>query len=146
MKVYMLKDVEKVGMAGQVVKVANGYASNFLIPRKLAMEVSKGNEKFFESRVKKVKLNKQVLSSKVSLLAERLRNMNLKIKKRTHNDGKLYGSINAEDIIELLKEKDVVVRKKQVEFPKNIKNIGDHKVIIKLSSKLKPELTLKVVS
>ena len=140
----MLKDVEKVGMAGQVVNVAVGYASNFLIPRKLAMKVTKANEKFLSSKAKKVVLNKEVLNSKVAILAERIRNINLKMKKRIHDDGKLYGSINAEDIVALLKEKDVRVSKKQIEFTKNIKHTGEHQVIIKLSSKLKPSLTLKV--
>jgi large subunit ribosomal protein L9 len=90
-------------------------------------------------------LTREVLSSKAALLAERIRNMVVKIKKRAHDDGKLYGSVGADEVVALLKEKDVVINKKQVEFPKHIKHTGEHKVVIKLSSKLKPELTVKVV-
>ncbi len=145
MRVYMLKDVEKVGMDGQVVEVADGYASNFLIPRKLAIKVCDKDSVFFEKKVKKSEKDSKVLSSKASMLAERIRNMHLSIKKRSHNEGKLYGSIGADEIVELLKKKDITVSKKQIEFPKSIRTIGDYKVVIRLSSKLKPELILKIV-
>lgn len=145
MRVYMLKDVEKVGMAGQVVKVSDGYAANFLIPRKLAIKVEGENVKFFEKRVQKAETTQKVLSSKAAMLAERIRNLHLTIKERVHDEGKLYGAVGADEIVELLKKKDISINKKQVEFPKSIKAIGEHKVIIRLSSKLKPELTLKVV-
>lgn len=146
MKVYMLQDVEKVGMAGQVVKVSDGYASNFLIPRKLAKKVELNDEKFFSKRVVKAKMDSQVLSSKVAMLAERIKNMHLVVKERVHDDGKLYGAVSADEIVELLKKKDITINRKQVEFKKAVRAIGEHKVAIKLSSKLKPELTIKVVA
>lgn len=145
MKVYMLKDVEKVGMAGQVIKVADGYATNFLIPRKLAKKVEEGEKTFFEKRSVKAKIDAQTLNSKIAMLAERIKNMHLVVKERVHDNGKLYGSVGADEVVELLKKKDVNVNRKQVEFKKAIRTVGEHKVAIKLSSKLKPELTLKVV-
>ena len=145
MQVYMLKDVENVGMSGQVVKVSDGYASNFLIPRKLAAKVTENNMAFLKAKVKKAEFNTKILSSKAAMTAERIRNMHITVKKRSHDEGKLYGAINADDIVELLKNKEVTINKKQVEFTKAIRSIGEHKVIIRLSSKLKPELALKVV-
>jgi len=146
MKVYMLKDVEKVGMAGQVVKVSDGYATNFLIPRKLAKKVTENEKAFFGKMEVKVNLNTQALSSKVAMLSERIKNMHLVVKERVHDDGKLYGAVGADEIVELLKKKDININRKQIEFKKAVRSIGEHKVIIKLSSKLKPELTLKVLS
>ncbi len=105
MNVYMLKDVEKVGMAGSVVKVADGFAINFLLPRKLAVKVSKKELPFFQAREQKVDTEKKVLDSKVSMVAERLKNMHLTLKKRVHDDEKLYGSVGADEIVDLLKEK-----------------------------------------
>jgi large subunit ribosomal protein L9 len=142
----MLQDVEKVGMAGQVVKVSDGYATNFLIPRKLAKKVCENDEKFFSKRVVKAKLDAQVLNSKVAMLAERIKNMHLVVKERVHDDGKLYGAVGADEIVELLKQKDITINRKQVEFKKSIRTVGEHKVAIKLSSKFKPELMLKVVA
>ncbi len=146
MRVYMLKDVENVGMAGFVINVSDGYAANFLIPRKLAMKVTQGSTEFLKARVKKVETDKKILSSKAAMVAERIRNMHLTIKKRIHDDNKLYGAISQDEIVDLLKEHDVSVNRKQVGFAKAIKAIGEHKITIRLSSKLKPELTLKVVA
>ena len=146
MKVYMLKDVEKVGMNGQIITVSDGYAQNFLFPRKLAIRVTEENIAFFKEREIKEKVTAEVVSSKASMLAERIKHIQLVIKEKTHNDGKLYGSVSADEIVELLKAKEVAINKKQVEFPKAIKEVGEHKVTIKISSKLKPQLTLKVVS
>jgi len=145
MKVYLLKDVEKIGMAGAIIKVSDGYALNFLIPRKLAIKVNDKNAEFLKGKILKAEVDKKILNSKVTMLAERIKNMHLVIKKRTHDNGKLYGAINADDIVELLKKNEININKKQVEFTKSIKTSGEHKVIIKLSSKLKPTITLKVI-
>lgn len=141
----MLKDVENVGMTGQIVKVSDGHAKNLLIPKGLAKEVKEAEMPFYKNRVIQQKVATDVILSKVAMLAERIKNMHVTIKKTVHDDGKLYGSINADEIVELLKEKEVTVDRKQVEFDKTIKAIGEHSVIIKLSSKLKPKLTVKVV-
>lgn len=143
-QVYMLKDVENVGMTGQIVKVSEGYASNFLIPKKFAVRVDESNQKFYATKQAREKIAQEVLTSKVAMLAERIKNLHLTIKQKVHDDGKLYGSLSADIIVDLLKEKDISITKKQVEFTKSVKSIGEHKVMIKLSSKLKPELTLKV--
>lgn len=144
-QVYMLKDVENVGMTGQVVKVSEGYALNFLIPKKLATRVDESNQKFYEGKQLREKVTQEVLSTKVAMIAERIKGLHVTVKQKIHDDGKLYGALSADVVVDLLKDKDISITKKQVEFVKNIKNIGEHKVIIKLSAKLKPELTLKVV-
>ncbi len=145
MRVYMLKDVESAGMEGQIINVSDGYAVNFLIPRKLAIKITTQNATFFKGKMKKVEVTSKVLSSKVAMLAERIRNIHLTIKERSHDQGKLYGAVGADEIVDLLKEKGIAVNKKQIEFLKAIRSVGEHKVIIRLSSKLKPELILKVV-
>jgi large subunit ribosomal protein L9 len=145
MKVYMLKDVEKVGMTGQVIKVSDGYAMNFLIPRKLAKKVAMNDATFLKEREVRAKLDVKALNSKVAMLAERIKNTHLIVKERVHDDGKLYGAVGADEVVELLKKKEININKKQVEFKKAIRALGEHKVGIKLSSKFKPEFTLKVV-
>ena len=143
MQVYMLKDVENVGMAGMVISVSDGYAANFLFPRKLAVEITEKNKAFYAQKKQKEVVAAEVLNSKVAMLAERIKSLHLSIKERVH-DGKLYGAIGADEVVELLKAKDIAVNRKQVEFEKSIKTVGEHKVTIRLSSKLKPQLTLKV--
>ena len=146
MRVYMIKDVEKVGMTGQVIKVADGYALNYLIPNKLAIKVEEESLHFYQEKMNKQKVEVQVISSKIGMLAERLKTMHFTLKERVHDDGKLYGSVGAEEVVGLLKEKGVNINRKQIEFDKSIRSIGEHKVTIKLSSKLKPQITLKVVA
>jgi large subunit ribosomal protein L9 len=146
MLVYMLKDVENVGMAGTVKKVSDGYARNILIPKKIARQIFEKEKPFFESRVAKIKVSGEVITSKAGMLAERISNMHVTVKKRVHDDGKLYGAVGADEIVDLLKAKDVSINKKQVELAKGIKSVGEHKAVIRLSAKLRPELTVKVVS
>ena len=76
MKVYLLKDIERVGIVGEVIQVGNGYARNYLIPRKLAVEITPQNSKFYEGRVKKVEHRKEVVASKTSMLAEKIKSLN----------------------------------------------------------------------
>jgi len=146
MEVYMLKDVEKIGMEGQIVKVADGYAFNYLFPRKLAVKVTAQNRTDFSARQVKESITKEVLNSKAAMLAERIKTLHLTLKEKVHDDGKLYGAVSADKIVDLLKAKEVTINKKQVEFEKSIKVTGEHKVTIKLSSKLKPQVTVKVVA
>jgi large subunit ribosomal protein L9 len=144
MQVYLLKDVERVGMAGQIITVSDGYAKNFLFPRNLGVQVTAENAGFYKEKKVKEQVAVEVLNSKVAMLAERIKTLHLMVKERVHDDGKLYGALGAEEVVELLKAKDIVVNKKQIEFDKSIKAVGEHKVTVRLTSKLKPQLTIKV--
>ncbi|MEI7580314.1 MAG: 50S ribosomal protein L9 [bacterium] len=146
MKVFLLQDIENVGMAGQIVSVTDGYAANFLFPRKLAQKVVPGSEAFFAQKIKKAEATAQVLSSKIAMLAEHLKTTKITVSKRIHDDGKLYGSVSAEEVVDALKAKGYSVNKKQVVFGKTIRAVGEHVVTIKLSSKLTPEITVVVAA
>ena len=145
MKVFILKDVEKVGMAGSIISVSDGYAQNFLIPRKLAVKITEKNLDFYKRKLKTSTVESKVLGSKAEMTAERIKNMHLVIKKRAHDGGKLYGKVSSDDVVELLKKKEISVNRKQIEFVKSIRSVGEHGVVVRLSSKLKPILTLKVL-
>ncbi len=144
MQVYMLKDVERVGLAGSIITVTEGYAVNFLVPRKLAVVVDESNRDFFKNKKIKEQVSVEILNSKVAMLAERIKVLKLSIKERVHDDGKLYGSVGADEIVALLKQKEIAIDRKQVQFDKSVKFVGEHKITIRLSSKLQPQLTLKV--
>lgn len=146
MKVYLLKDVEKVGFAGEIIKVKDGYAQNFLFPRKLGVQVTAQNSSFYESRVKNVEHRKEALASEQSMLSEKINQIVITLKKKAHDDNKLYASINPSDIVDALAEQGVKISKNQVKFDKSVKTLGEHKVTIKLSSKLQPQLTVKINS
>lgn len=144
MRIFLLKDVEKVGMAGEIIDIAQGYARNFLIPKKLGVEVTTQNESQFKHKIKVIEHRKEVVATKTSMLAEKIKAIELTLKRKMHDGGKLYGSISPAEIVDLLSEQGVSVSKNQVLFD-TIKSKGSYPVTIKLSSKLQPTLTLKVV-
>lgn len=146
MKVFLLKDVEKVGIAGEIIKVSEGYALNFLLPRKLAVEVNANNEKGFSKRAKVVEHRHEVIESKTSMVAEKIKSLTVTLKRKMHDDGKLYGAIHGSEIADVLKEKGISIVKSQVEIDKSIKEKGTYEVTIKLSSKLQPKLTVQVIA
>lgn len=146
MKVFLLKDVVKVGMAGEIIKVSDGFAYNYLIPRKLAVEVTSENEASFAKKIKRIEQRKDVIETQTSMLAERIKSIVLKIKKKMHDDGKLYGAINAADIVDQLANQSIAISKSQVEFDKSIKSKGTYDVTIKLTSRLKPTIRVQVMS
>ncbi len=147
-RVFLLKDVEKVGCAGEIVKVADGFAHNFLIARKLGLEVTEKNEKSFANRVRVVEQRSEVIATQTSLRAERIKSIKLTLKRKTHDDGKLYGSVSSGEVVDLLAEKGESVGKSQIEFDggKLIKATGTYEVTVKLSSKLQPKIKLSVVA
>ena len=146
MKVYLLKDVAGVGMASEVLKVKEGYALNFLIPKKMAVKITSKNEAFYASRTKVIEDRKEIISSQTSMLGEKIKTLNLSLARKMHDDGKLYGSISSTEIVELLAKEGVTVSKSQVKFTKNIKEKGSFSVDIKLTSKLQAAFTLKIVA
>jgi len=144
MKVYLLKDIEKVGIAGEILNVTDGYAKNYLFPRKLAVVVTDSNMQFFAKRAKTVEQRKEVIETASSMLSEQIKGLVLTLSKKVHDNNRLYAAINASDVVDLLAEKNIKVSKSQVLFDKSIKESGSYLVTIKLSSKLQPQLTLKI--
>jgi large subunit ribosomal protein L9 len=145
MRVFLRKDVERVGLAGEIIKVTDGFAMNYLIPQGLGIIVTEKNESQFKNRAKVIEHRKEVLSSQTSMRAEKIKSTELVLKRKIHDDNKLYGSISAGEVVDLLAAKGISVSKSQVHFDKSIKESGNHLVTIKLSSKLQPQLTLKIV-
>jgi large subunit ribosomal protein L9 len=146
MKVYLLSDVEKVGLAGEIIKVSDGYGTNYLVPRKLGVEVTGQNELYFKKREKVIEKRHEAIATQTSMLAERIKSLKLTIKRKLHDDGKLYGAVNPAEVVDLLAENKINVAKNQVEFDKTIKAKGSYEVTVKLSSRLQPKFQLQVVS
>ncbi len=144
MKVFLLKDVEKVGLAGEIINVKDGFAANFLVPKKLCIIITPENESTFKQKAKTVVHRKEVVASKTSMLAEKIKSLSLNIKRKMHDDDRLYGSVGASDIVDLLEAEGIRVAKNQVIVDKAIKSKGTYDVVIKLSNQLQPSFKLKV--
>jgi len=144
-RVYLKKDVEKIGMAGELIEVKEGFASNYLVPKGLGTIVDAHNEKFFKKRERTIDHRKEVISSQTSMLAEKIGSLELILKKKVHDDGKLYGAISPNDIVNKLAEKGVSVSKNQIVFGKSIKTKGNYDVTIKLSLRLQPKVKVVIL-
>jgi large subunit ribosomal protein L9 len=146
MKVFLLKDVKQVGIQGEMITVSDGFAQNFLLPRKLAVQITPENEPFYKNKIRQVEHRKEVIASETSALAEKIKGTTITLRKRAHDGGKLYSSISPADIVDALSGKGISVAKKQVEFEKAIKEVGKYEVLIKLSTRLQPRINVTVVA
>lgn len=144
-QVYLLKDILNVGMAGEIVGVNDGFATNYIMPRKLGIIVTEKNKAEIEGRIKKVEKRIEVIKSKTSMLAENIKSLQVVVKTKIHDDGKLYGAIRPQVIVDELAKHGISIAKNMVIFDKQIKEKGTHEVTIKLSSTLQPKLTVKVM-
>jgi len=146
MEVYLRKDIEKIGLAGEIIKVGDGFARNYLIPQGLAIEITPHNKTQYIAKIRKVENRKEVIATQTSMFAEKLNSVTVTLKRKMHDDGQLYGSINATEIVEALAAKGISITKSQVEFDKSIKAKGAYKVNIKLTTKLKATITVTIVA
>jgi large subunit ribosomal protein L9 len=146
MKVFLLKDVPQTGNAHEIVTVSEGFFRNFLSPRKLALEVTPANEVGFQKRAQLKEKKEEIVATKTSQLAEKIKAVTLVVKRPAHNGNELYAQIRPHEIVELLAAKGFSISKNQVSFDKSIKTTGLHAITIKLSSKLQPSVQLKVVA
>lgn len=144
MKVFLLKDVEKVGIAEEMLKVKEGFAINFLLPKKFAVAITPENEHIYQKKIKNVENRKEAIATKTSILAEKIKSLKFTLKRKMHED-KLYGAISPVEIVELLDKEGVKVSKGQIIFDKPIKTQGSFDVTIKLSNQLQPKLIVKII-
>lgn len=145
MNVFLLQSIVGVGLKHEIIKVSDGYAANFLFPKKLAIEVTKSNEKEYAAKARKVENRAAIIESTSSVLGDQISKLNLKLKKKMDGD-KLYAAVGQHEVVDLLKEHNVSVSKSQVIFDKAIKTKGTFEVTIKLSSKIQPKFMLQVVA
>ena len=143
MKVILLEDVRGVGEAGSVENVADGYARNFLIPRKLAIAATAGSMKNLEQHRTTIQRNQARESSNAKAVAARVSEITLKLTAKAGEAGKLYGSVTNVEVAEALAaEHEVEVDRRAITFPYPIKTVGPHEAQIKLHKDV--EATLKI--
>ncbi len=147
MKVVLTKDVKDLGKSGQVVNVAEGYARNFLFPRKLATAADAGAIKQIETKKKilELKLEHQLADAKE--IADRINGTTVTIKAKTGTGTKLYGSITTQDIADaLLKQHHIKLDKRSINVGEAIKTTGTHAASIKLHHDVSATITVDVVA
>ena len=145
MELILLNDVENVGLKGDVVRVRDGFARNFLIPRKLAISCTRSNQQFVEeqkARVEKRRIQERAEAEKKSKDLEQLKVI---IHAPAGEQDKLFGSVTAEDIRQALVERSYTVDKKRIHLKEPIRTLGSHTVSVELYPQVKASVTVEVV-
>ncbi len=146
MKVLLLKDVFKLGLAGEVKRVADGYGRNYLLPQGLAVLATPGALKQVEQIKAQALVHRQALNEELGAVAEQLEGMVITFTARASETGKLYGSITPQMIAESISEKTgIEINRRQV-YAQPLRALGDHTVQVRLTADLVPEVTVIVNS
>ena len=147
MKILLWQDVEKLGKRGEVVDVRDGYARNFLFPRRLGSKPTPSMYKEFELEKRRTAKQEAVLVSESKAVSEKLAGVtSVSIEVNTNEEGHLYGAVTPSMIAEALKDQGLKVEAKSVEIAEPIKKVGTYEVVINLHREVKPTLKVWVLS
>lgn len=132
MKVILREDVKSLGRAGDLVNVSDGYARNYLIPRGIAILADEKNIQAFEREQKAIERRLLKEKQEVTELAHRLSKLNITLRAKAGEEGKLFGSVTSKDISEALKREGIEIDKKRIYLKEPIKRLGNYSVEVRL--------------
>ncbi|KUO52939.1 MAG: 50S ribosomal protein L9 [Desulfitibacter sp. BRH_c19] len=145
MKVILIQDVKKLGNKGDIVNAADGFAQNFLFPKKLAIEATPQNIKNLETMKLKQQKEKELEKEKAKAVGDDLSKTPLVITAKAGEKGRLFGSITSMEIASVIKEQlGKKIDKRKIDLPEPIKNLGDYQVKIKLHPEVHREINITV--
>lgn len=146
MKVILKQDIKGVGKKDQVINAADGYARNFLFPKKLAVPADSGNMNNLKAKNESIAYRKGEDLKEAKEIAEKMKSITVKIEVKAGENGRLFGAVTAKEIAEALKRDfNIIVDKKKVLLSESIKVAGVSKVDIKLNEGIMAKVTVMVV-
>jgi len=145
MEVILREDIEKLGSRGQVVNVSPGYARNYLLPKRLAAPATEANKKIIEQERQAHLRREAKLVADAQELARMMEGLVLETAQKAGEADQLFGSVTAKDIAELLAQKNFSIDRKKIVLQEPIKQLGEHKVPIRLHKDVTVEITVNVI-
>jgi len=146
MQVILREDIDNLGKIGDLVKVADGYARNYLVPKKKAIEATPKNLGAMEHAKKMVSDRLRKLKKEVAADADRIKALAVTIKAKVGEEGKLFGSVTSMDIAEAVKAQGVSIDKRKIILEEPIKRLGDYTISVKLPADVSAEFKVSVVA
>jgi len=144
MEVILREDIDNLGTRGQVVKVAAGYARNFLLPKKLAVTATDSNKKIIEQE-RQAHLRKEAkLSGEAQDLAKLMTGVSITINQKAGENDQLFGSVTSKDVADGLAAKGFTVDRRKIQLDEPIKSLGEFKIPVRLHKDVTAEVTLVV--
>lgn len=145
MEVILREDVDKLGSRGEVVKVAAGYARNFLLPKRLAVAASDSNKKIVEQERQAALRREAKEAADSAELAKMLNGVTITISQKAGENDQLFGSVTSKDIADLLEKQGYTIDRRKIQMDGAIKTLGEHKVPIRLHRDVTAEVTVNVL-
>ena len=144
MKILLSQDVENLGQMGDIVNVKDGYARNFLIPQRKAIQATEQNILSIQIAAEKRKEQEAKKRADLNALAERLNKLTIKFTLKAGEEDKLFGSVTSQMIVDAVNSKGYELNKKEIELIEPIKNVGNHFVNVKLGQEEESRIKIKV--
>ena len=141
MEIILREDIETLGARGAMVKVADGYARNYLLPRKLAVPATESNRKIVEQEREAYLRREAKVISEAQDLAQLMSKVTLTFKRRVGENDQLFGSVTAKDISDALEAQKYHVERQKVHLDEPIRTLGEHKVAVRLHRDVTAEIT-----
>jgi len=145
MKIILLEDVTKVGRRGEVRDVSDGYARNFLIPKKLALGATAGNLKNLEHIKKQANAKADRAKADAETLRAQIEALAYEERRQASEEGKLFGSVTSQDLVDFLAQHGVKVERRRVQLDEPIKMLGETSVPVRLHADVTAQLRVSVV-
>ena len=147
MDIILIQDVDNLGGKNELVKVKNGYARNFLIPRGLAVEASPSNKKQLEERLKQVKKKEEKMLAEINSVVAKLKEAPLKVGAKTGTSGKIFGSVTALQISRAIRDqKGDEIDRKKISINEEVKELGTYKATIDFGNGQQADVEFEVVA
>jgi large subunit ribosomal protein L9 len=146
MEVILREHVDNLGRRGDVVKVAEGYARNYLLPRKLALAVTEANKRQIERERQAAEARELEEKTQAEAFAQRLTQAEIEIPRRVGENNTLYGSVTSADIAQALQSKGFDIEKRKIQMPEPLKALGESTVPVKLHREVTAQVRVKVVA
>jgi large subunit ribosomal protein L9 len=145
MEVILREDVDKLGARGQVVKVAAGYARNFLLPKRLAVAATESNKKIVEQERHAHLRREAKQETEAQDLSKLLSGVTVTIAQKAGENDQLFGSVTTKDISEALEKAGYTIDRRKIDLGEPIKQLGEHKIAVKLHKSVTADVTVHVV-
>jgi large subunit ribosomal protein L9 len=146
MQVILREDIEKLGKIGDLVKVADGYARNFLVPRKKAIEATPDNLHAMDHAKKMISDRLRKMKKEAAAEADQIKGLAVTIKAKVGEEGKLFGSVTSMDIAEAAKAKGVNIEKRKIVLEEPLKRLGDYTITVKLHPDVTADFKVSVIA
>jgi large subunit ribosomal protein L9 len=146
MEVILIDDVFELGKRGTVVRVADGYGRNYLIPKSLAIPATPGNRKMIEQQRLAMAKKESKYQEEAELLTQELNQLHLMLSRKSGETGTLFGSVTSKDIAKLLKTTGIQLDRRKIVLNQPIKNIGNYRIEVRPHSEVTAELLLSIVA